>query len=877
MFEQYFLPQVLPQQLVPVAQQAVPIGQQLYAQFQQPVVPVSQAPTQQIVPFTQLSQVTQPTQQVLPVVQPVSQISQLPLVEPVAQISQLPVVQPVTQQVLPIEPIAILPAAVAPTTFLLTQTAPTVVTSSAPVGVDKGAGTVTTDVFRSTFAQNRSLYSSLGAREKESKEEQEQITAERKLVLQATPCSLASPTSTDYKSFTDTSKVGIRGKAPYIDTAKVGELARNRFYDQAVMDMMVCVLDSVVFLPGDGPLDGGLTSAERVRNWIKKVRQIGGESVEGYAMLATLGQAEDLFVMKAPRDPSSEGLNHEVVVGMYGLNQLRRFVPNFSQVYGFISCSPPLINPEDKKAISYCIGDTQTTYVIYENISGAVSAGDFVETATAKEWLEVYLQALLALREAYLRCGFTHYDLHSGNLLVQKNFQLAKSRFSGVDPERKLIPVGTILPGPEVLEKKTILPLEASTMSVLPLPPLGTLEGVKQLGDTPLGITPVVPLVPVVGVVGDSKIPSLPQGSFQIPYDTSRGRVYLLTKNLARFIDYGFSRIEYKGKSYGKGGFEAYSIFRDRAFPLNDAYRLLMMCGPKMNSAVFAESEKIFSFFNTKEKMKDCLSSQVDYYYSLPWNEATRTLTLDDLIAHITRVCADSRDILSTERGDLVMQCDDECLSLAATVDKVKGFSEVIPYDIISYYDAIGRAKDDGRSYTEIVKGFQSKYDGAATAFQRRVVEQIRDINDQISQFSTLDLSGYTYEQLMSDTTMLLYRNMLTRYISLKDAIETLKFYRKVGFVTSTSFTDNTRKYWYDQRLALNITAGDKILAEIQGIIDKDDRIIDAYVATPAFSSLPKESKLRWYQDKRNFYRIAIRRPQPTLTGMPTLGMVYVQ
>lgn len=188
----------------------------------------------------------------------------------------------------------------------------------------------------------------------------------------------------------------------------------------SIHDNISCTLDAIIYEGKEPGLYSPLMR-ERIRNWFPHLKQIGPESVEGYALASSFSQDSNLFVIKAPRNPKNDELVHEAVVGFYALNKLRHVLPNYMYVYGYTKCSPPAL--KNKEAITWCSSSNPAvSYLITENIRDSVSIGDFVVDSkiTPNDFLAVFLQLINALNLAYKHYGYTHYDLHRGNVMIRK-------------------------------------------------------------------------------------------------------------------------------------------------------------------------------------------------------------------------------------------------------------------------------------------------------------------------------------------------------------------------------------------------------------------------------------------------------------------------
>ena len=194
-------------------------------------------------------------------------------------------------------------------------------------------------------------------------------------------------------------------------------MIRDRFYDPEIMKNMMCLSDSIMYLPGDE--DGIISYNQRIRYWIHNLSRIGAESVYGYAMKANFTVLDDSFVVKAPRLEGDQSLVHEWFVGTRALNNLRSEINNFAYVYGGFQCSQPVIN-NDGKVDTWCNNtETNVNYVVYESIFPSISIGEYCETCDFVGFLDKYIQVLYALDIAHAKYDFTHYDLHSENVVIR--------------------------------------------------------------------------------------------------------------------------------------------------------------------------------------------------------------------------------------------------------------------------------------------------------------------------------------------------------------------------------------------------------------------------------------------------------------------------
>lgn len=110
-----------------------------------------------------------------------------------------------------------------------------------------------------------------------------------------------------------------------------------------------------------------------------------------------------------------------------------------------------------------------------------------------------------------------------------------------------------------------------------------------------------------------------------IIYDLGDGvKVVLNTGYIATFIDYGFSRVEFDGRTSGRYGYEAFSIYGDKSYIMFDIFKILCFCCSVLetgNYKALATSRDLLRFF-TDEDIHDFLKelgAKNGILYSLPY------------------------------------------------------------------------------------------------------------------------------------------------------------------------------------------------------------------------------------------------------------------
>lgn len=177
----------------------------------------------------------------------------------------------------------------------------------------------------------------------------------------------------------------------------------------------------------------------RIKKLLSNMTMVGGESAYGYAFRS------DMFVVKTPRvvqensyprddngedidnemnnetETNADVLIHEAFIGLAALNSLKSVIPNFMYVYGYFSCSPIYLQHTSARPLNWCNSHkNESSYIICEYVNNSGSFGEMLPKMTDVHVVSIFYQILNALRVAYGKFKYTHFDLHSGNILIRR-------------------------------------------------------------------------------------------------------------------------------------------------------------------------------------------------------------------------------------------------------------------------------------------------------------------------------------------------------------------------------------------------------------------------------------------------------------------------
>jgi hypothetical protein len=111
-------------------------------------------------------------------------------------------------------------------------------------------------------------------------------------------------------------------------------------------------------------------------------------------------------------------MKREYFVGATEINKLRYIIPNFCYTLGAFTC------PGDGKNLCGPSNYPNSIFIIYEKIEGVTMHEYYnstIESERFEKFLCIFAQLLLALEVAQREIGLTHFDLHTGNVMITNN------------------------------------------------------------------------------------------------------------------------------------------------------------------------------------------------------------------------------------------------------------------------------------------------------------------------------------------------------------------------------------------------------------------------------------------------------------------------
>jgi serine/threonine protein kinase len=210
------------------------------------------------------------------------------------------------------------------------------------------------------------------------------------------------------------------------------------------MKALVCLFDTL-FLSEckiNSREKGLYDLSKTIQKWIKKMIKISVNSKEGFIYISNFSSDIQVVIKVAQKSDGIESKLREYFIGIKSVNKLRSLIPTFVYTIGAFLYPKPTNTGKlqnDKKG-------ENTAFVVYEKIDGeTISTLLKKDKLTFKQFLSIFIQLLLGLEVAQREARFTHFDLHTDNVMVRENdvdsynINLDMSTYSVVNPE--FIPV----------------------------------------------------------------------------------------------------------------------------------------------------------------------------------------------------------------------------------------------------------------------------------------------------------------------------------------------------------------------------------------------------------------------------------------------------
>lgn len=213
-----------------------------------------------------------------------------------------------------------------------------------------------------------------------------------------------------------------------ISTDIISYIFEEKFANGSDMEVLLCIFEKIILstaLKQNKDNSVLYTLSSDINDWITDIKKISVVSNQGFVYNGNiLSQGIKVLIKIPQKEINFDFLIREYFIGLTSINKLRYIIPTFVYTLGAFLCSQPYYEGDDiDSGKLYRKSDCEKTiYVMYENIPGETLTDILVSGSISfNDWLGVFCQILLSLEISQREIGFTHFDLHTGNVMIRKN------------------------------------------------------------------------------------------------------------------------------------------------------------------------------------------------------------------------------------------------------------------------------------------------------------------------------------------------------------------------------------------------------------------------------------------------------------------------
>ena len=207
-----------------------------------------------------------------------------------------------------------------------------------------------------------------------------------------------------------------------ISTKSLSRILNQNFSSGSDMKAVFCLFDTLFLSESKSKTkEKGLYNlSSTIQKWIKQMDQLPVKSKEGFIYIAQFFSPNIQVVVKIPQKSNgNESKIREYFIGIKSINKLRSLVPTFVYTLGAFLCTKP---SQKGDLCNDDLSKKNTAFVLYEKIPGeSIHTLLKNDKITFDQWLVIFFQLLLGLEVAQREVRFTHFDLHTENVMIRKN------------------------------------------------------------------------------------------------------------------------------------------------------------------------------------------------------------------------------------------------------------------------------------------------------------------------------------------------------------------------------------------------------------------------------------------------------------------------
>ena len=202
----------------------------------------------------------------------------------------------------------------------------------------------------------------------------------------------------------------------------LGKELANNFSDETLFEFVSCYFNSKIINKKSNPFH--LPIGSFVNKTLSNPRLITS-GISGDIYNVSFENQKNLFIVKKGSrkfkrntkiEELPEDLLHEYFIGLIAINSLRQYIPNFVYTFAAFRC----LNIK-KGNFTTCSESNKFNYIVLENIIGETLKDYIINSMeNINQLMLIYVQIFLAMDLAHKLYDYTHYDLHSSNIILRR-------------------------------------------------------------------------------------------------------------------------------------------------------------------------------------------------------------------------------------------------------------------------------------------------------------------------------------------------------------------------------------------------------------------------------------------------------------------------
>lgn len=205
--------------------------------------------------------------------------------------------------------------------------------------------------------------------------------------------------------------------------SNITEEQKKTYISGPDMNVLLYLLRTLL-LSSTGKTEGIASPSNDIKKWMTSLTKLPVKSTGGWVYIADIFDTSFEIVIKTPKENSeieNMSLLREFAIANIGINTLRYIIPTFIYTFDIFSCNPPDKDTGDLKieTMSKDCNQPNSLYIMCEKVEGQTMKELIKNQIKFKDWLFIFLQILLTLEIAQRKLYFTHFDLHTGNTIIQ--------------------------------------------------------------------------------------------------------------------------------------------------------------------------------------------------------------------------------------------------------------------------------------------------------------------------------------------------------------------------------------------------------------------------------------------------------------------------